>query len=271
MSGYDPTDWKWQVCDLVEGFLAGFGPGRDDACTLMLEDEGQVNLMWDAIAPLFPTNRFRSGDGLTAIEAGRFFGHWESLWRTIIESVAVLERLTESNRTIVEIRDKIDTVLGEHMPEAIKGVETGVFHLLASATDTDFVRDARDKPEVFERLRADVLHLVHKQNSSDKEAFLSGYGESVGRSTIDENGQPRNQDKLAMLLAFTRPYAKRADFTAGEFQDAIDQLANAQITGNPERFAKHLQRRKASLRGKGRPWKKPASVPKGGRKKSDNL
>lgn len=271
MSGYDASDWKWQVVDMIIAFVDNVDPGGVEARELLLEDEGQVNLTWDAVQPLFPTNRFRSGDDLTAIELGRLFGHWRSLWIVLTISDALRERLAMSHLATVGVRDKIDAILGEGMPEAMQGIETGLFHLL-SVTDNPAQLDAiRDSNKAFEALALAVREISYIQVKADREAFMRGYGEALTCAPLDDDGSIKMPNKLAQLLMFCRPYAIRAGLAACDFQEGIDSIAGSQITGNPEGFSKHLQRQKAPLRGKGRPAKKAGKATATKRKKSDNL
>lgn len=271
MSGYDPTDWKWQVIDKIIAFVNSVDPAGDEARDLLLEDEGQVNLAWDALRPLFPTNRFRPGDELTAIDLGRLFGHWRSLWITLTISQFLRERLAASHSVVVGVRDKIDAVLQEGMPEAMKGIQTGIFHLLSAMTDPTQVDAIRKSDKRFEALALAVREMSYCQVAADREAFMKGYGQALTCSPMDEDGSPKMPNKLAQLLMLCRPFAIRAGLAASDFQEGIDFFAGASITGNPEGFAKHLQRRKASLRGKGRPPKKPTKKAESTKKKSDNL
>jgi hypothetical protein len=271
MSTAENKDWKLQVLDALDDFMRRADPEREASSTLLLEDEGQENLWQEAIRSIFPTSQFRRGDALCALELGRLFGHWQCLWKTLIISPVYSEILTASHAQAVELRDKIDSILAERKPEAIKGIETGLFHLLAAITDPAFIPKARENRRKFEGVCDSVMQFAGRQDAGERDEFLSGYREALASSPIDDRGVPKIPNILAMLLAFSRPFAVRAGLSAADFQEGIDQLANANITGNPERFSKHLQRRKASVRGKGRPAKKAGKDTGTKQKKSDNL
>lgn len=255
-------DWKWQVVDSLDEFAQDTDPGREQSTQLLLEDDGQINLVIDALKQVFPTSRFRRGDELTALELGRIFGHWCYLWETLISSQTYLAALIEAHAETVNLRDKIDSILAEHLPEAMKGIETGIFHLLAEMNDPAFITSARGRKREFQALRTAVFQLANYQQPSERDPFLKGFGEAIASCPLDENGLPNNPGKLQTLLAVVRPYAVRGGLSSSDFQHAIDELNGSMITGHYDGFAKHLQRRNASLRGKGRPLKKWASVPK---------
>jgi len=271
MSGYNPKNWKWQVVDEIDSFLRRIDPGGEEAWELLLEDEGQMNLLWDAMRPFFPSNRLNLGDELTAIELGRLFGHWRSIWIALLVSNVLRERLAETHRKVVEARDKIDVILNEHLPEAMNGIQTSMVHLLAVTNDPAFLDAIRENDKPFEILSKSVREFAYSQPHEEREAFMTGYGQALSAQAIGENGSAKMPDKLAQLLVFARPFAIRARLVTSDFQEGIDQLAGSPITGHPETFAKRLQRRKASIRGKGRPTKKPANKAKSIKNKSDNL
>lgn len=264
-------EWKAQVLDTLQEFIHNADPDREESSNLILEDEGQVNLMMDALRQVYPTCRFRRGETISAIDLGRVFGHWCCLWRTLIFSDSYLETLTTAHAQVVEVRDKIDLILSEHLPAAMKGVETGVIHFLADMNDPSFITGAREDRRKFEVLKDSVLQFASNQAAHERDPFFLGYDEAVASFPLDEHGAPKNPDKFATLLCYLRPYAMRAGLSAAEFQDVVDIFAGSQITGNPERFAKHLRRRNASLRGKGRPMKKWSKPTHSRRKKSDNF
>lgn len=264
-------DWKWQVIDKVIEFIQAVDPGGEEASDLLLEDEGQLHLAWDAMRPLFPTNRFKPGDALTAIELGRLFGHWRSLWIVLTISEVLRTRLAESYLAVTEIRDKIDSILTEHMPEAKQGIQTGVLHLLSVTSDPSLIDAIRNHDKEFEALALSVREMSYVQNAVERENFMKGYGQALSCAPLDESGEIKTPNKLAQLLMFCRPFAIRAGLAACDFQEGIDFFAGARITGNPEGFSKHLQRRKASLRSKGRPAKKAGKAKASRKKKSDNL
>lgn len=259
MSADAEKDWKWQIVDELDNFVTGIDPDGEGARELLLEDEGQVNLVWDAIKPFFPTNRFKPGDKLTAIELGRFVGHWRNLWIAMIVTKGLRERIAESHNKIVEARNKIDVILVEHLPSALNGIGTSICHILAVTNDPVSIDLIRKKDKDFQTLAASVRQFVYQQPHDEREAFMKGYGQALSAQTIEEDGSPKTPNHLAQLLAFCRPFAIRAELAACDFQEHIEKIAGRRITGHPEAFAKHLQRRKASLRGKGRPAKNPSS------------
>jgi hypothetical protein len=264
-------DWKMQVVDEIDSFIQRIDPVGKEAWDLLLEDEGQVNLSWDAMRPFFPTNKLKPGDELTAIELGRLFGHWRSLWIALLVSNMLSERLAESHRKVVEARDRIDVILSKHLPDAMNGIQTSMVHLMAVTNDPALLDAIRENDKAFDALSKSVREFVYSQPHDQREAFMTGYGQALSAQTVDENGSAKMPDKLAQLLVFARPFAIRAKLVASDFQERIDQLAGSRITGHPESFAKRLQRRRASLRGKGRPAKKAGQDTGSTKKKSDNL
>lgn len=249
-------DWKWQVVDQIDRFLEQIAPEWNEVSEFLLEDEGQVNLAWEAIKPFFPTNRFKPGEKLTAIELGRFFGHWRCLWIAFTISKTLHDRYEQSHRVAVEARDKIDTIMLENYPDAIDGIKTSVDHLLAVTTDPAFIDTIRNNDKKFEDMAKAIREFAGMQPEKERYAFMQGYSQALRAEVLDEKGLPLISDNLAALLAFCRPFAIRAKLAAKDFQEQIDKLAGSRITGHPESFAKRLQRRNASLRGKGRPSKK---------------
>ncbi len=244
---------------MIIAFLDEVDTAGNEARQLLLEDEGQVNLAWDALKPLFPTCRFRTGDELTAIELGRLYGHWRSLWIVITVSESIMAKMSETHQMAVEIRNKIDTFCAKHFPDASTGVDAGIFHLLSSTNDPTLIEAIRAKDVQFQSLAFNIREMSYRQPANEREGFMKGFDQAFACVAIDCNGAVCSPDKLAQLLVFCRPFAVRAGLAASDFQEALEFIGGQQTTGTAESFTKRLQRRKASLRRKGRPRAKPAT------------
>lgn len=271
MSEKAGEDWKDQVCDVMSKFADEAFSNCEDANQILIQDVGQAHLVADAIRPLFPTVNFARGDAGTAQGIGRLLGHYESLLLTLAHSVELFTALKNANDVVIDTKNKIDALLDEHMPEATRGPEAGVIHLLSAYTNPDLCAMARKNLGVFREKMQWVLQLIHSQSATERKQFLAGYGEAMSCTVIGSDGLPTSNDKEASYTALLRPFALTLELTNSEFQDVVEHFAQAKITGHPERFAKYLQRHKAPLRGKGRPSKKTSKVVKRKRGKSDNL
>lgn len=271
MSGYDPNDWKWQVFDKFEEFIDSVYKIDESAVKIFLSDKGQVNLAWDSVRHLFPLSHFQNGDILTAIELGKLIGGYHSLWSVLLASTAYYERLTRAAADVKSLRVQIDTILAKSMPNAMQGPATGIIHLLEAMMSPTMIDAVRANRKRFETVLGSVFELVRAQEPAEFRSFMSGYGAAFACCPIDVNGLPIGSDKMAAMVAICRPFLMKQGYSATDLQDCVDGFLQAPLTGHPERFAKHLQRRKASLRGKGRPAKKPAKKAESDKKKSDNL
>jgi hypothetical protein len=245
--------WLLEILDEAEKFTDSIGPDTRAAAEILLGDDGQLNLVWDALKPLFPTCRIKSGDKLSAIEVGRLVGHWSSIWRFMVTSLSYLETLRERHRDLTEVNDKLAELLSHPSIEMDKSLEGSPLVLLETMTNPALVEAAIANNRQFGALLDGIISFVKLQPAHECNDFMKGYREALSSSPFDEKGLPSEPDKLALLLVFCRPAAIREEMTAISFQKGIDQLVGASVTGNPERFSKRLQRKRAGLRTKGRP------------------
>lgn len=271
MSTENGKDWITEMSDEMERFVAEVFPLDQAANELLLCDLGQAHLVADSLKPLFGSLDMKGGEGMTAKGFGKLLGHYEMLFDMMALSTGLLSEMESKHADLIDLRERIDVHLNKHAPNAIQGPQTGVIHLLAEFINPEHCRAAKQASNRFREKIQRVMEVAHSQKTEEREAFLDGYMESKSYRPFGADGLPLGTDKLASLLAVLRPFALAQEMTYADFQEVVDGCAKAQITGHPERFAKHLQRRHAPLRGKGRPAIKSATVSKAKRGKSDKI
>lgn len=248
-------DWKWQAFEMLDTFTTSSLPIAPEAVELLTCCEGQENLALDGIKCMFSTLQFERGDKLTALEFGRIFGHWYILCCVITNSATFARIQDQQFHALTDSRDKIDGIISEHIPDAKKGPVTGIFHLLAELGDPRHREALKAAIPEFRAVCGEVIAMAHRKGGKECQDFMQGYSEALRAGTVLDDGQPVQRDRFKELLMFVWPFIKQTGLSAADLHEYMDQTLGHNLTGNRERVAKHLNRRNAGLRGKGRPKK----------------
>lgn len=248
--------WKWEVLCSLEDFSGSVCKIDEAALAILLSDDGQINIVWDSIRHLFPENRFRPGDILTALELGRLVGGFHSLWSAMLANAAYHERLLKAAVETTALRERIDVLLATIEPEAMQGPATGIIHLMEALTTPAMIDAVRANRKRFESALGTIFEFVRAQDSEEFKEFMTGYGAAFAHCPIAENGLPIGSNQMAALISIFRPFLIKLGYSATDLQICLDSCLPANEAPHIDRLSKYLQRKKAPLRGKGRPLKK---------------
>lgn len=256
MSKANNKDWKLQIIDQLDEFASSIGDNLDQIADYFFADDGQANLTADAMRQFHLSGDFKGGT-ITAFELGKYFGYWTDNWKKLFHHRGGFEELSEAHSKITETMEGFNLFPKSALPESAHEILMGLLSILSEILDPETLERARANSSKFDSIHDSVMEFIELQPESERSAFRKGYRQAMANEATDSNGNPLAPDKVSTLLPYLRPLARDAGYSAESLQELIDLMCGCQITGSHDGFAKRLQRKKASLRGKGRPKKRP--------------
>ena len=258
----EKSSWVDVALEDFKGFFRRFDFWGDTIAELF-KDEGQKNLLKDIAKNAFTTSKHKRGEKMTALEFGRIFGHWETQFRTMVEDGAADRMLLESKTNFEKARALREV---PNLPTNFVFL-IDAFLSYEKVFDPRVFADAKTYLPDFHALCSRIRSLAASQTMEERNEFQRGYGSAIASNSIGPDGLAVERNKKAEFIAILRPRVMESNMNAGDFHSLLTLLLGQNAAGDVSSFSKHLLRREAAVRGKGRPEEKPSKKPDSTKKK----